>query len=263
MTTLAMVSGWDDWEIVTSGDGVVTPNSDNSLVTLSASAASKAYMIKKIPANPGETIKFSVAASLISGNPQIGFDYIPTGVAASLITIDKADVSRYEVEYTVPYTSDLTANYVKVTAGVYTSPSGSAAFTLPVISVKNSPQGFVRSYCLGLVKLTKSGGVVTASVNANFTRTGIKSVSYNAVSKRLTVTTQKSYITSNQFMRPIFDAGMTMDSLPKVNAKAGQYDDETGNFQVMFNDGSEDFIDITASMTDGQSAYCWVRAGGI
>jgi hypothetical protein len=261
MTTLAMVSGWDDWEVITSGDGVVTPNSDNSLVTLSASTASTAYLLKRIPANPGETIKFSVVANHISGNPQIGFDYIPGQVGASLVSIDKTDVSRYEVEYTVPYTSSLVTSQVKVTAGVYTSPEGSAALSLPSISVTNSPQGFVRSYCLGLVRLTRAAGVVTATINTNFTKTGIKSVDYSAATKRLTVTIQKSAAIA--FLRPIFDAGMTMDLLPKVNAKAGQYDEATGTFKVQFNDGSADWIDIAASMSDGEIAYCWVRAGGI
>jgi hypothetical protein len=262
-TAIAITKFFDDWDLFSDGDGVITPNSDNTLVACVAGAATgRAYVRKRLPARPGETITVEFVARNISGEPQASIDYPSTGTSASIVDINKTDVENYKFSYTVPYTADET-EYVQISIGVFSTPAGNTEISTPRVTVQGAPQGFLRSWCLGLVKLERAAGVVTASINDNFVKTGISSVNYDVASKTLEVTTLKANTSADFNIRPIFDAGMTTDLLPDVTAKAGRYTPSTGLFDVQFSNGTGSFIDITSLMSDGEIAYVWVRAGGL
>lgn len=264
MTTgIATSKYWIDWDTVISGDGNVITSVNGLLVNCVAGAATgKGYKRKFLPARSGEVVTFSFIARRISGNPQASIDYPVAGTSVAVVDIDSDELQEYSLSFIVPATSDETVHYMQCTVGVFTSSAGACDVTSPRLEVANHIQGFFRIWCAGLINLTRTAGVTTAEVSANFVRCGILAVVWDSPTKTLTVTTLPS-INAALSMRPILSAEFTNNLLPSVVAKAGQYNPISGQFSVQFSDGSGTFIDINAAMTDGQVSYLSVWAMGV
>lgn len=258
-TPLAITRYWDDWEVSVTGNGVVTPSLDNTLSTVSSDNSSRSFLRKRIPASPGEKITVSCLGSVDSGALKISIDYPAEGSSKSSVTMEGNGLARYICEYTIPYEADSALDYVQVSIGVFTSFAGTGKIAAPQIETENSSNGFLRAYVIGLISLSKSGGVTTAAINGNFSRTGIKSVTYDESASKLRVFTAAL---PGVGVRPIFDTQMTIDELPTVVAKIGQYNQSTGEVDIRFTD-STGFVNINSMLVDGEVAYCWVRASGL
>jgi hypothetical protein len=261
MTVLATNGGWHDWYPTTTGDGSLSSLGFDNMVTTATAGTSgnRAYYSRNIPAYPGETIVLSVVATKLSGLPQMIIDYPATASPVSTVYIDKEDMARYELRFTVPYTSDTKTNYIKASIGVFSADAGSVTMTLPTISVENSTTGFARNHCMGLIKLNKSSGTVTASLNSGFVNSGIRLLSYSSGTGILTVYVGKL---ADEDLSPIFNVGLSSDRLLDVSPRAGAYDAVQGTIEIKFSDGTN-FVDITPLYPDNSSAFLWISSFGL
>ena len=261
-TSIAITKYWSDWDQVVTG-GSVTIDADGLRSTCTATAGSqRAYMRKYLPARSGERIRFSFLARRISGEPQASIDYPSAGGSQAVVDIDSDEFCEYTIEFLVPYTADEGTDYCQCTVGVFTTPAGSCEIVNPRIEVSNSSQGFVRAWCLGLIRMEKSSGTTTATLNPSFVNTGVKGLDWSSSTKTLTVTTLESPNLSIA-VRPILSAEFTNDILPTFIAKAGRYNPSAGTFEVQFYNGTSTTIDINNALSDGQSAFLSVWAMGI
>ena len=258
---IASTKYWDDWDDYTTGDGVIVLSESNTKANVTAGAGTgRAYMRKFISARPGEKITVKCIAKRVSGNPQMSIDYPALGTSSNLVAIDSDNWQEYEISYTLPYTADDTSDVAVCTIGIFNSPNGEADIILPRIEVENNTSGFERTWGLGLIRLAKSGGVTTASLNERFVNAGIRGVSYSAGT--LTVTLPPS-ISQDYGLRPIIMSQLTTEFLPDVISKCGNYDQTTGTVDVKFSNGTGSFVDINTLLSDGQTVFLWFRAGGI
>jgi len=262
-TEVAITRYWADWEQVLSGDGVVTIDASGLRSTCSSGATTgRGYMRKYLPARPGEKVTFSFLARRISGEPQASIDYPVAGTSQGVVDIDSDEFQEYELSYIIPYTTNESSDYMQCTVGTFTTPAGACEIVNPRIKVDNASQGFLRAWCVGLIALTRTAGVTTATLNTGFINCGILGVAYSSGTKKLTVTTLKTVNLSLR-MKPILSAEFTNDLLPEIVAKAGRYDPVAGDFEVQFSDGTATFVDINALMADGEISYLSVWAMGL
>lgn len=252
----------DDFDIFKDGDGGSAQSYNGTRVNLTAGAGSgRSYLRKRIPARPGEKITVKCLACANSGTPAISIDYPAQGSQKNEITFTQNEWKEYEVSYAVPYTADVSTDYVQISIGLFTADSGNVDVVLPRIEVESAINGFARVHCMGLINLVKSGGIITATINSNYSRSGIISVNYNAATPALEIVTAKSPNASYS-MRPIFSTDLSTERLPDVYPRIGQYDPVTGEVLVKFGDGSGSFIDITPLLSDGDGIFLFVMAQG-
>ena len=260
MTTLALANNWKDWAETKDGNGTIDFSLDNKLVTVSANNSSRAYMLKRLNVSAGEKITVSVLASASAGDVALTIDYPSAGIQKSLVTISGDDIEKYTCEFSVPYNHNPDTDFIQIGIGSFSTTGGTADVSTPVVSSTNSPVGFLKTHLLGLISLSKSGGVLTPSVNTSYTSAGINSVEYDNSSQRLKIFMAKMPGVSRTL--PVFDTGMTIDLLPQIQAKIGQYTNTTGQVSIRFIDETGSFVDLESVMSDGETAFCWVKGVG-
>lgn len=251
-----------DWDNITSGDGTYSENTEGTSATVSAGSGSgRSYVLKRFPVAAGDLVTFKFLARKISGQPRASMDYPAAGQSKTVVDIDSEDWMEYEIRYAIPHTHNETTDIIQATCGVFTNESGSAEISNLRIDVDCGVKGSQRVTCLGLLALSKVGGVVTPSINTNFHHCGILGLSM--VSNYLEIITPPMVSTGSLSIRPIFDCGMTPDILPDVTAKIGRYVANTGEVRVYFSNGSGSFVDINSLLANGETAYLWIRATGL
>lgn len=251
-----------DWDNITTGDGTYSENAEGTSATVSAGfTTGRSYIVKQFPVTAGDVISFKFLARRISGDPRASIDYPSAGQSKTALDIDSDEWMEYELQYAVPHTHDDSTDIAQCTSGVFTNEAGSAEIANPRISVSGGVKGYARVTCLGLLALSKSGGTTTVSLNSNFHNAGILDV--NLVSNYLEIKTPPTVSTGNIRIRPIFDCGLTPDALPDVTCKIGRYNAATGNVEVYFSNGSGSFVDINSLLSDGETAFLWIRATGL
>lgn len=251
-----------DWDNITTGDGTYSENTEGTSATVSAGfTTGRSYILKRFPVTAGDVISFKFLARRISGDPRASIDYPTSGQSKTALDIDSDEWMEYELQYAVPHTHNDSTDIAQCTSGVFTNEAGSAEIANPRISVSGGVKGYARVTALGLITLSKSGGVVTPTLNSNFHNAGILDI--NFVGNYLNIKTPPTVSTGALRIRPIFDCGLTPDLLPDVTAKIGQYNASTGEVRVYFSNGSGSFVDVNSLMSDGEIAYLWIRATGL
>lgn len=262
MSTLAISNRLTDWDAVVSGDGTYVEASGALSATVTAGGGSgRSYVRKDLPVTQGDVITFTFLARRISGSPQASIDYPAIGSSKAVVLIDSDEWMEYSFSYVVPHTHDEATDYAACTLGVFTTPAGSAEISNPRIDVEGGTRGVARTYCMGLIALSKSGGVTTPSVNQNFHNTGI--VSLAMVANYLEVTALPTVNASGLELRPIFQVGLTPDAAVNITPKVGQYNAATGVVQVFFVNENGNLVNINDVLSDGQIAYLSITAAGI
>lgn len=253
----------DDFTVFKTGDGTSTQSYNGTRINFTAGAPTgRAYLLKRLPARPGDKITVKCLARANNGTPAISIDYPAQGSQKNEITFTQNEWKEYEVSYVVPYTADIGSDYVQISIGLFTNDSGNVDIILPRVEVDNCVNGFARVHCMGLVSLEKSGGVTTATMNANYSRAGIISVNYNASTPALEIVTDKSP-NASYGLRPIFSVDLSTERLPDVYTRVGEYDPVTGEILVKFGNGTGSFVDINTLLADGQGVYLSIIAQGL
>lgn len=252
----------DDYDIFTTGDGTSLQSYNGTRINLKAGAGTgRAYLRKRLPARPGEKITVKCLALTNSGTPAISIDYPASGKQKNEITFNQPEWKEYECSYVVPYTADITSEYVQISIGLFTNDVGNVDIILPRIEVSSNVVGSARDVCMGLIRLKRAGGLTTASINKNYHHSGILSVNWNGSTPALEIVTEKSFNGQEQ-MRPIFNVSLSTERMPEVFPRVGEYDQTTGQFLVKFSDGTN-FVDINTLLSDGFGIYLFVSAAGI
>lgn len=252
----------DDFAVFKTGDGTSTQSYNGTRINFTAGAPTgRAYLLRRLPARPGDKITVKCLARANSGTPAISIDYPAQGSQKNEVTFSQNEWKEYEVSYVVPYTADIGSDYVQISIGLFTNDAGNVDIILPRVEVDNCVNGFARVHCMGLISLVKNGGVVSAAINANYSHSGIISVNYNATTPALEIVTAKSPAASYG-IRPIFSTDLSTERLPNVYPRIGQYDPATGEVLVKFGDGGGSFIDVTPLLADGEGIFLFVMAQG-
>ena len=262
MSTLPITRYLDDLDSVVSGDGTFVPNSENtSVVCTSGATTGRSYLRKTLPVTQGDLLTFRFSARRISGTPQASVDYPSAGSSKSIVTIDSDEWMEYEIQYAIPQTHNASTDIAQCTVGTFTTPAGSSEVANIRISLDGGSRGNPRVWCIGLIALTKAGGVTTAALNKNFHHSGILNLAFSG--DILKVTTLPTVTTGNLALRPIFDVSLTDDVLPDLMVKAGSYVPSTGVVDVKFSNGTGSFVGINSLLSNGEIAYVFIKATGI
>ena len=262
MSTLPITKYLDDLDSIITGDGTFVPNAENtSVVCTSGATSGRSYLRKVLPVTQGDLLTFRFTARRISGTPQASIDYPAAGSSKSVVTINSNEWMEYEIRYAVPQTHDAKTDIAQCTAGVFTTPAGSVEIANVRISLDGGSRGNPRVWCMGLIALTKAGGVTTASINKNFHYSGILNLAFSG--SILKVTTLPTISTGLVGVRPIFEVSLTEDVLPDLMVKAGSYIPSTGVVDVKFSNGTGGFVNINSLLNNGEIAYVFIKATGI
>lgn len=248
-----------DWEQATSGSGTIVEDATGLTATVTAGSGEIAYIRQRITCTAGDYVKFKFLARKISGTPTATIDYPSVGSAVSSVEIESEDWREYEIQYAVPFTEKRSdQNVVNIVLGVITNDAGSAEIGNPRIFVEEGSGGSLRTWACGLIRLDRSGSVITPSVNDNYPTINITNVSMSG--KTLIVQTRPMYNLAGARIRPIIQATLTSEQIPHVHVKAGQWDSDTGQFSVKFGDTSTtQFTDLATALPDGTGIFVFVE----
>ncbi|MCH2085915.1 MAG: hypothetical protein MK175_01920 [Pseudoalteromonas sp.] len=242
---------------VKGGSGAINITGEVARMSSAASLGEFAYLSKKIPARPGDKITLTCLARRLSGNDgtsgSLAIDYPSTGDLKNRVEVNSPHWQEYTCSFTVPETAN-EGDYVGCTFGVYTSVGGEIEVTDIKISSTKAVSPVV--WCTGLITLTAGAPVVHQS----FASMGIQSVEYNSSNAELKVKIKSSVASNN--LAPILDAKLTHDAGHKYDARAGQFNLDTGEFTIKFIDMSlatPAAVDISGEA----KLHVWVNALGV
>lgn len=253
-----------DWTVTELGDGSHTFSNGGKRGRFSAGAGTgRSYLQRRLAVRGGETITVKCSAKKISGNPTISIDFDGIGELKSQLSIDSEYWQEYELSYSVPFNADPTLGYLQIAIGVINADEGSVDIANARIESRNGAFGASLVYCMGLVKLEKTGGAVVASINENYHRCGLLGVYYNSSAPALYITTLTTRSQGNENLRPLFFANLTNERLPDLIPKIGQFNPSTGEFLVQFGNGTGSFVDLNSIMSEGEVIYLFIKAEGI
>lgn len=232
-----------DWVTVTStttGDGVITKTAGT--LNCSSTAGSNSKVSKAVYLRPGETIRFSCLARLISGTGPIGGLSVVNSTR-NRVYIESNDWELIEVTYTLPLSSS-DAKFITFDIGIFTTESGEAEFTNPMFELYSCRYSANRTVASGLIGI--AAGAPT--VHSGFTSNGIKSLSYNASLFELSVTIPRS--SGAVYSSPLFFCqtnGGGVAAAADIVAKQTSYDPVSGVVKIKFySTVTNAFIDVTS-----------------
>lgn len=246
-----------DMQQIKGGSGAITITGEVARMSSIASLDEYAYLSKKIPARPGDKVTLTCLARRLSGNDgtsgSLAIDYPATGELKNRVEVNSPHWQEYTCSYTVPETANEN-DYVGCTFGVYTSVGGEIEVTDIKLSSTKAVSPVI--WCAGLISLTNGSPVVHQS----FANIGIQSVNYNASRAELVVKIKSSF--GNNNLAPIFNVKLTHDAGYKYDARAGQFDLDTGEFIIKFIDislATPAPVDISGEA----KLHVWVNALGV
>lgn len=252
---IATSSLYDMWQS-TNSDGTIT-ESELFFTAECSSSTDKAYLYKRVKARPSEVLKVRVTARAVSGSGKINIDYPIAGQSVNYLIIDKPYWNTYEVSYTTPYNADTTA-YYQIAAGIFSDLTGEVEISNISIMTDNPSLPTLKCWGAGLIYINQLG---EASINTNFTCSGISSVDYDSTTTTLTVNVEDSEANYNG-INPIIQVSRTYSSDTNNNIipMAAQYVATSGEFSVRFvNATTGDFADPT-EISGG--VYIWTTVQG-
>lgn len=212
--------------------------SNGVLACQSPDTSSSAYGRKRIFLKPGELVTVRFVARLISGGgdtaPGCNIEFPSEGDVVSGVKLDSTEWKEYAVSFAAPWTAG-DGDYLQISLGSFTNRVGEAEFILPSIDISNAIYGAPRRIAQAYIKL--DAGV--ASLHSLFANHGVRSVSYSAANKELTVTVDP--VTEGL---PIPFVGISADNAAAVVAKP--YEIFSGSVKIKFMDTATGaFIDVT------------------
>jgi hypothetical protein len=226
--------GWKD--TVAGGGNFVYTQSNKILQTNSITGASNGAMKNwHFVANPGDVIEVSVFARAVTGTPKIALDLRNAGNATVktiyIEDVKGSDWKLYKTKVTVPYNVPAFVNAVLV-LGVTNSVSVATTgeYHSPKVSLETSR---ANTQVLAQGMLRVANGV--ASIDSAYKNFGVSSVSYDDVTKLVTVNLNKPV---SWGLYPVALATGIVDNsaFPLV----GQwYGGDTPNFKIGFTNGTE------------------------
>ena len=232
--------------------GAATAAVSGEVLTCTSVAGESAKATKFIAVRPGETLKVSFLAKRVSGvDATSGGALITFSGTKDQVRVTSGDWKEYEVSYQLPQTA-ADAAFISVEFGVFTADSGTVKFARPCAEIIGAQHAGLRTIACGLITLAAG----TPSINTGFTSFGIDALSYNAGTKTLTITTEKT--SGALYSSPLFFAGMTRDGNGlKLAPKPGTWAAAAGTIQVQFADTTTGLsVDIATLGT----MYMWFKA---
>lgn len=235
---------FENWTILTSGDGVCTLAS--GVISASSGAGTgSAIAYKRLKVFPGDVIKFSCMAVKTDGfgrtAPQIGIDFPVLATNVNKINLYSTMWQRVECEYVVPLTATY-AQYITLSVGVPTVNGGAAQFAQPVVEIENTGFGAPRCIAMALLQMTSGSPLL----NNNATQRGIKSISYSSTNKALSVFIEKFGDAMQQ--SPVFSVNVDSASTRPYLKAVTSFTRSTGEVTIKFYD-NQTLVDVVTDAT--------------
>ena len=240
------------WESVTAAvTGAATATITGEILSCTSVVGESAKATRHVNLKPGETVKVSCFARRVSGADNTsGGILITTGSTKDRVRVTSAHWREYSASYSHSLTSAEGA-FIALEFGVFTSDAGTVEFTKPRMEISVAQQGGLRTHACGLITLASGA----PSVNTNFTSHGIRNLAYDAATKTLTVTMDKT--SGAVYSSPLVFAAMTKDGNGiKLTPKPGGYSAAAGTIAVQFSDNTGVAVDIATLGT----MYMWFKA---
>lgn len=239
---------------ITAG-GSASYSADGKILTLTSNegVGNAAYKQWYFMASPGDIIEFSIWASTLMGKPEIIFD-LKSSTNTTIKSIYRLELlstewKQYNVRFAVPENAE---GYVAIALilgiGNASVPQANVSFMQPKLKVSSSNIGSDQILAMGLV------GVVNgvATLHQSYKRYGIKDVTYDDSTKKVTVTLSKRTI-YNVMPNIQVTSGSTLVSTIPI---AGEYTDaEFPTFKMAMTNGTS-----LVSLMSG-TYFFWVRVG--
>jgi hypothetical protein len=232
--------------------GAATAVVSGEVLTCTSAVGENAKAAKFIAVRPGELLKVSFLAKRISGSDDTsGGAAIVYSGTNDRIRVTSEEWQEYSISYQLPPTA-ADAAFVAVEFGVFTADAGSVKFLRPRAEIIGAQNAGLRTIACGLITLTSG----TPTVNTNFTSLGISALAYDAGTKTLTITTDKT--SGAAYSSPLFFVGMTQNGNGlKIEPKAGSWSAVAGTVQVQFADTTTGLsVDIAVLGT----MFMWFKA---
>ena len=263
MSGIALSKYITDWDSQVTGDGVYVVNGSNlSVWCASGAGTGRAYAKKYVPVTGGETVRFTFMARRISGVPYGSIDYpFLSNGALDQVEIVGDDWREYEITIAVPYFHNDATRYVTCTAGVINAEAGSVEVADLRIDVSDGSRSPLNCIASGLFTISRVGGTITPSLNANFHYCGITNLSL--VGDTLTVTIPNTAPLPSSHMRPIFFAQLTTENLHGWSLHVGAYDASAGTVKILFVNPAGTAADPNTGMGTSASMFMNFMAVGI
>lgn len=223
--------------------GAATAAVSGEVLTCTSVVGENAKAVKYVAVRPGEMLKVSFLAKRVSGVDETsGGAIITNSGTKDRIRVTSEDWKEYEISYQIPQTA-ADAAFITVEFGVFTLDAGSVKFMRPRCEIIAAQHAGLRTIACGLIAL--AAGV--PSVNTGFTSFGIEALSYNAGTKTLTITTEKTNGAS--YTSPLFFVGMTKDGNGlKLEPKPGTWSPVAGTIQIQFADTTTGLVADLATL---------------
>lgn len=184
---------------------------------------------------PGETLKVSAQVLKVSGVDGAAGGLKMT-VGGTIVDSVKATGKRWK-KYTLAYQHSHTAAeaaFVAIDFGVLAEDAGTCRFIRPTLEIGACQQGSLRAHACGLILLNGAGNG-SASINSGFTSHGIRAVAYDSVTKKLTITMDKT--SGASFSSPLYFVAMdNTGNGVKLIPRAGNYTAAAGTVVIQFYD---------------------------
>jgi glycerophosphoryl diester phosphodiesterase len=249
---LAVGDAWESWVNFVSGDGVITFSGvGNKIVNISSGVGTgSAKLDRRFYTTPGEVYEMSFIARRVSGTAGAAgsawVDWPGVSGLKNRVEITSPYHREYKIRFAIPFTS-VADSYISLGVGVYTVLGGQIEIIgVPKIKVDHTPHGVLRTIANGLIYWDGT----TAALNASFSSVGIKSLTYNAGTKKIEIEIAK--INTPVATRPIFFSQLTADGTAtarKLTLTLGSYNSATGIVYAEFIDPATGLIVDIGSAT--------------
>lgn len=240
--------------VVTAVTGAASASISGEILTCTSVVGESAKATKFVYLLPGEILKVRCMARRTSGVDATSGKILvfkTGGVILDFIRVVSSDWREYTLTYVHPLSQPAGAS-VGVEFGVFTADAGTVEFIAPSLEIDRPRIGALRTLACGLITL--ASGV--PSINAGFTNHGIRAQAYNAGTKTLTITVDRS--SGALYSSPLFFVGMTQNGNGiKIEPKAGSYNAVTGTVNVMFADTTTGLTVDIATLGD---IFMWFKA---
>lgn len=243
---------WANVLLTATGTGAAAVSGE--ILTCTSIVGDTAKATKYVQLRPGEMLKVTCMARRTSGSDDTSGRVAVFNQSGTVVDYVRV-ISQDWREYVLTYVHSLVApegSFCGVDFGVMTADAGTVEYTKPTLEVLQPQIGALRTLACGLIVLAAGA----PSINAAFTNFGLRSLSYNAGTKTLTITVDRT--SGANHSSPLFFVGMTQNGNGlKIEPKVGSYSAAAGTVQVQFADTTTGLsVDISALGT----MYMWFKA---
>lgn len=249
----------EDWINEVDGDGTATYSADGrtALYAAGPSDPNRAYARGNANVSGGEEVIVTFLARAITGLPQAFIDFPARGQPIQALDIVDTYWREYEIRATIPYGIDPDKDICSFGVGIVLSSEGSCEISNLRAEVKGGVFGSMRTFCAGLVEVSKTGGVLVASILEDYAHTGLYNVQVDSGGLTIDTTTPDNTAVADSMIYPLISAGVYSASNKGWVANVTPLqENQPLSIEFVLN-GS--VVDLSTALSEGQSVIVDIK----